>query len=482
MELKHLFLASLGVMTLAACSSLDDDSTWDVNGGAVKFTSYISKHKASGTTWASGDQIGIYMKANGTALADAAVQNRQYVTDDRGNISAASAAEAIYYPEEGTADFVAYYPYTANVSGTTVPVDVSNQSDLAAIDLLYSNNATGVSASTNAVNLGFSHQLANVLLTINADATIPTTVGLEAALTGVPTSATFDLATGTLNVGQTTGTVNFQVNAAGTKAEAILVPASLTNAQLQLTVGTKTVSVPLPASALESGKSIDFPVNVTNTGGNIYVSFGTATITDWTTTVGGTIDVEFGDAEEGGEGGGGEVGGGEVTPGAEAIIFEETFGESVSKGSDGCWPSITYNTWTSTSGLTISDPVMEANGWSYSNASVRQTSALNPHVWFAANKDAEMKIEGFDTTGYTDLKLSYKITANADGNQSVIGVSWGGTKLTVPDVAIATTNTYQTVELTGLAAGVNSVSFISSASTNTAGYRIDNIKLTGKKQ
>ena len=74
MELKHLFLAGLGVMTLAACSSLDDDSTWDVNGGAVKFTSYISKHKASGTTWASGDQIGIYMKANGTALADAAVQ------------------------------------------------------------------------------------------------------------------------------------------------------------------------------------------------------------------------------------------------------------------------------------------------------------------------------------------------------------------------------------------------------------------------
>ena len=125
---------------------------------------------------------------------------------------------------------------------------------------------------------------------------------------------------------------------------------------------------------------------------------------------------------------------------------------------------------------------MAANGWSFSNASVRQTSALNPHVWFAANKDAEMKIEGFDTTGYTDLKLTYKITANADGNQNAIAVSWGGTMLTVPDAAIATTNTYQTVELTGLAAGVNTVSFISTASTNTAGYRIDDIKLTGKKQ
>ncbi len=477
MELKHLFLAGLGVMTLAACSSLDDDSTWDVNGGAVKFTSYISKHKASGTTWASGDQIGIYMKTNGTALADAAVQNRQYVTDDRGNISAASAAEAIYYPEEGTADFVAYYPYTANVSGTILPIDVSNQSNLAAIDLLYSNNATGVSASTSAVNLGFSHQLANVVLTINADATIPTTVGLEAAVSGVPTSATFDLATGTLNVAQTTGTVNFQVNAAGTKAEAILVPASLTNAQLQLTVAEKTVSVPLPASALEAGKSIDFPVNVTNSGGTIYVSFGTATITDWTTTTGGTINVDLGDAEEGG----GEEGGGEVTPGTEVIIFEETFGESVSKGSDNYWPSITYDTWTSSSGLTFSDPFVTANGWSYSNASVRQTSALNPHVWFAANKDSEMQIEGFTTAGYSNLKLTYDITANAAGDQSAIKLTWGGDTIAVPAKAIATTNTYQSVEITGLTPGATVMSFVSLSTANTAGYRIDNIKLVGTK-
>ena len=477
MELKHLFLAGLGVMTLAACSSLDDDSTWDVNGGAVKFTSYISKHKASGSTWASGDQIGIYMKSSGTALADAAVQNRQYITDDRGNITAASAADAIYYPEEGTADFVAYYPYTANVSGTILPIDVSNQSNLAAIDLLYSNNATGVSASTSAVNLGFSHQLANVVLTINADATIPTTVGLEAAVSGVPTSATFDLATGTLNVAQTTGTVNFQVNAAGTKAEAILVPASLTNAQLQLTVAEKTVSVPLPASALEAGKSIDFPVNVTNSGGTIYVSFGTATITDWTTTTGGTINVDLGDAEEGG----GEEGGGEVTPGTEVIIFEETFGESVSKGSDNYWPSITYDTWTSSSGLTFSDPFVTANGWSYSNASVRQTSALNPHVWFAANKDSEMQIEGFTTAGYSNLKLTYDITANAAGDQSAIKLTWGGDTIAVPAKAIATTNTYQSVEITGLTPGATVMSFVSLSTANTAGYRIDNIKLVGTK-
>lgn len=476
MELKHLFLAGLGVMTLAACSSLDDDSTWDVNGGAVKFTSYISKHKASGTTWASGDQIGIYMKSSGTALADAAVQNRQYITDDRGNITAASAADAIYYPEEGTADFVAYYPYTANVSGTILPIDVSNQSNLAAIDLLYSNNATGVSASTSAVNLGFSHQLANVVLTINADATIPTTVGLEAAVSGVPTSATFDLATGTLNVAQTTGTVNFQVNAAGTKAEAILVPASLTNAQLQLTVAEKTVSVPLPASALEPGKSIDFPVNVTNSGGTIYVSFGTATITDWTTTAGGTINVDLGDAEEGGE-----EGGGGVTPGTEVIIFEETFGESVSKGSDNYWPSITYDTWTSSSGLTFSDPFVTANGWSYSNASVRQTSALNPHVWFAANKDSEMQIEGFTTAGYSNLKLTYDITANAAGDQSAIKLTWGGDTIAVPAKAIATTNTYQSVEITGLTPGATVMSFVSLSTANTAGYRIDNIKLVGTK-
>ena len=482
MTLKSLFFAGAATLALASCSSLDDNSTWDVNGGEVKFTSYIKAHRASGTAWADGDAVGIYMKQAGTDLAAATAVNKKYITDALGNLSAAAADQAISYPAAGNADFIAYYPYTEAVNGTQIAINVADQSNPAALDLLYSNNAANVSASGNAVNLGFTHKLSALTFTVNADASVSSTTGLAVTLSGIVTEATFDLATGNVIVPATptTGNIQMNVNAAGTQATAIVVPASVSGVKAIFTLNGKSVEVNVPAAALESGKSYEYPVNITISGGETFVSFGQASISDWTTVPGSTIDVDFG-----GEGGGvvdpTPNPTPDPTPGTEQVIFEETFGESVEKGSDGYWPSITYDTWTSTSGLTITDPIVEANGWKYSNASVRQTSALDPHVWFAANKDSEMKISGFDTTGYTNLKLTYSITANASGDQSDIKVVWGGVEVAVPAKAIATTNTYQEVELTGLTAGATTLSFVSNASDNTAGFRVDNIKLVGTK-
>ena len=105
---KSLFFAGAATLALASCSSLDDNSTWDVNGGEVKFTSYIKAHRASGTAWADGDAVGIYMKQAGTDLAAATAVNKKYITDALGNLSAAAADQAISYPAAGNADFIAY--------------------------------------------------------------------------------------------------------------------------------------------------------------------------------------------------------------------------------------------------------------------------------------------------------------------------------------------------------------------------------------
>ena len=118
----------------------------------------------------------------------------------------------------------------------------------------------------------------------------------------------------------------------------------------------------------------------------------------------------------------------------------------------------------------------------YSYASVRTTSALDSHVWFAANKNAGLKISGFSTSGYTNLKLSYSIAANVKSvDQNVIQVKCDSTVMTVPSVSIPATNLYQTVELSNVPVNTTSIEFISSATTNTAGYRIDNVKLVGTK-
>ena len=480
MRLKSLFLTgAAAALALTSCTSLDDNSTWDGQTSNVTFKSYISGQKsvkASGTTWADGDNVGIYMKATGAELGAATAANKQYVADSRGNLSAANTAQAIAYPESGNVDFVAYYPYTATVSGTSVAIDVTDQTSQADIDLLYSDNATNISASSSAVNLGFSHELSNIILTITTDATIASTSGLAVTLTGTKAEASFDLNDGTLTPASATADIALNVNSAGTQAEAIVIPQDdLSAAKLKFTLNGTAVEAALPLTALAQGTRYTIPVTLTISGGQTYVSFGTATITDWTDVKGSTINVDFND--------GGDVDP-EPTPepGEEVTIFEETFGDNVEKNGS-YWPSLDLTSlWTSTSGLTFSDPVMTANGYSYSNISVRQTSTLNPHAWLAANKDSQMKIEGFTTTGYTSLTLSYSITANSAGaDQNVIKVLWGDEEISVPSATISASNTYQTVELTGLTAGATSLSFVSESGTNSAGYRIDNIKLVGTK-
>ena len=173
----------------------------------------------------------------------------------------------------------------------------------------------------------------------------------------------------------------------------------------------------------------------------IYVNFGQATITDWTDVPGGNINVDFngGTVEPG-------TGGGTVEPGTgtETVIFEETFGTSVAKVNN-FWPSIyDMSNWSNTSGMTFKDPIATANGWKFSSCSVRQTSALKPHVWFAANEESSMEISGFTTAGYKTLTLSYKFASQDPGaKQEDLVIKMGETVVTVPAGTTATANTFQ---------------------------------------
>ena len=289
-----LYMGALSTLTLMSCTNNDDNSEWYGSEGIV-FTTAIQS-RVSGNTWNANDEVGIYMMNAGSGIEAATAQNKKYIAQTNGTLTAAPG-NGIYLPESGNVDFIAYYPYTTSVSGNKLAVNVSDQSNPAAIDLIYSNGTKGVAATTaTTISLGFTHQLTKVTLNVTKDETIETLNGLGVNIKGISTEGEFNLANGTLTA--TAGTNNkdvaMYIDAQGTTATAtaIILPtaASTDQTSLNLTFNlngqsfTHTIS---DASIFEKGKNVSFNANLSINNGKPVVTIGAATIEDWTEKPGG---------------------------------------------------------------------------------------------------------------------------------------------------------------------------------------------------
>lgn len=312
-----LYMGALSTLALMSCTNNDDNSEWYGSEGIV-FTTAIQS-RVSGNTWNANDEVGIYMMNAGSGIEAATAQNKKYIAQTNGTLTAAPG-NGIYLPESGNVDFIAYYPYTTSVSGNKLAVNVSDQSNPAAIDLIYSNGTKGVAATTSTtIKLGFTHQLTKVTLNVTKDETIETLNGLGVNIKGVSTEGEFNLADGTLTA--TAGTNNkdvaMYIDAQGTTATAtaIILPtaASTDQTSLNLTFNlngqsfTHTIS---DASIFEKGTNVSFKAKLSINNGKPVVTIGAATIEDWTEKPGGDINVDF-------DGG--------TQPGGETVILDESF-------------------------------------------------------------------------------------------------------------------------------------------------------------
>lgn len=314
-----LYMGALSTLALMSCTNNDDNSEWYGSEGIV-FTTAIQS-RVSGNTWNANDEVGIYMMNAGSGIEAATAQNKKYIAQTNGTLTAAPG-NGIYLPESGNVDFIAYYPYTTSVSGNKLAVNVSDQSNPAAIDLIYSNGTKGVAATTSTtIRLGFTHQLTKVTLNVTKDETIETLNGLGVNIKGISTEGEFNLADGTLTA--TAGTNNkdvaMYIDAQGTTATAtaIILPtaASTDQTSLNLTFNlngqsfTHTIS---DASIFEKGTNVSFNAKLSINNGKPVVTVGNATINNWTEKPGGDINVDF-DGE------------GQPQPGGETVILDESF-------------------------------------------------------------------------------------------------------------------------------------------------------------
>lgn len=315
-----LYMGALSTLALMSCTNNDDNSEWYGSEGIV-FTTAIQS-RVSGNTWNANDEVGIYMMNAGSGIEAATAQNKKYIAQTNGTLTAAPG-NGIYLPESGSVDFIAYYPYTTSVSGNKLAVNVSDQSNPAAIDLIYSNGTKGVAATTaTTISLGFTHQLTKVTLNVTKDGTIETLNGLGVNIKGISTEGEFNLADGTLTA--TAGTNNkdvaMYIDAQGTTATAtaIILPTATTSTDqtsLNLTFNlngqsfTHTIS---DASIFEKGTNVSFNANLSINNGKPVVTVENATISNWTEKPGVDINVGF-DGE------------GQPQPGEETVVLDESF-------------------------------------------------------------------------------------------------------------------------------------------------------------
>ena len=236
--------------------------------------------------WDAGDAIGLFMKPTGTTLNEtsALAQNVKYITTGSANFLPENEAERILFPFNASdVDFIGYYPFTTEIVDFNFPVDVSDQSDLSAINLLYSNNAVGLNSKSPYANLLFAHQLTKIVLQIRPQDTAFNLSGLTAKLTNAGTNALFSLVDGTLSAPTAHGNISFNISADGRFAQAIVLPSNdLSGKHLVFEIGETQYVFALSSSVniTSFDKSTRYTFNVTlNQHGTSVLTEGS--ITDW---------------------------------------------------------------------------------------------------------------------------------------------------------------------------------------------------------
>jgi len=309
MKTNRIFFLAAALSAVVALTSCGKNETTVNTSAPVRFSAAIAGQalpgaatRAEGTTWASGDAVGIFMVNHGLTTIAENAGNRQYTTTGDGNFTAV-AGDEIYYPMDGSAvDFIAWYPYSAGAAlGTPVAIPIAttqtaaNQPDF---DLLYAtanNSGNGYTKTTSgAVALAFSHKLSKLVLNTTADPSVGVALtGMTVKITGMNTAGTFDLSTGALGTTGTPAAITPRTITDGASYDAIILPGSYAAGALtvEFTIGSgsgaETFVWNVGAITFDSGSQYTYDLTLKRTGVTV-----TGSITPWTPVASGSGTAE----------------------------------------------------------------------------------------------------------------------------------------------------------------------------------------------
>lgn len=296
--MTKLFMFTLvSMMTLAACSYTEvSGSSEDVSGTSknreVKFISNLGNFdnqlrvalSDQGNTWELNDRIGIFMVSRSTSSLEQG--NVEYKANTAGSTSLFSAtATVMYYPNSGNdVNFIAYYPFQSgrNLSNSHFVISLADQATEAkqkATDLIWSGktNVAGYNKNfTGTVPLNFTHQLAKIDMTITGSSEIGSLSGLIAKVSGMSTTALFNLSSGNISSKANVADITAYPTVNGSRYTAIVLPEASVNAKLKFLLNSQTFELSLPNSSFEAGKRYKYNIAINKT-----IAGFSGTITAW---------------------------------------------------------------------------------------------------------------------------------------------------------------------------------------------------------
>lgn len=270
--LKLLAGMMLSPLFLQSCQQEEQLLTGDESRREIVFTSIIDDSHLSrvvDASWEQGDKIGVFMKKAGTE--EVIRGNVPYVTKS-GNGNFVGENGPMEFPEgEGVkVDFIAYYPYTTRAENfKQYGIDLTNQQNQRALDLMKAVNLVNRDATSPQGNLQFRHLLSKLVLNLTPSQGA-SLKGIKATVSALKVKGNANLAAdGTITLEDQTAAVEMFVNAEGTQAEAVLLPQDLTD-KLKITLelnGQQREVTTNIADKLEAGKKYICNLKINFSGG-----------------------------------------------------------------------------------------------------------------------------------------------------------------------------------------------------------------------
>jgi len=291
-NLKILFLAAAAVSFAACSSSSSDDpqpSPEEPEVVAATFTANIKAlSRASGTSWDANDEIGITAADNSEMAGK--YNNVRFTTTGDGNFTGGP----IYYQNEESVTFNAYYPYSSTGGTIAGSAAADNQSNK--IDYLFA-TATGKKSSPS-VTLTFTHRMSQIMLTFKQGDDVDLKDLTGYTISGLKMQGTFNTADGTAEAAGSAEDLVMAVSGqSGTSLAApavILYPQSAATFDLSVTLGGQVFSqkgITINDGALKAGNCYQYTIEISKT----KLDVKQTSISEWNGVDGGSGTVTFQD-------------------------------------------------------------------------------------------------------------------------------------------------------------------------------------------